>query len=169
LDTTSDSDDSSSDSDLDVRASQRKSYHPETAGSEREKEIGGRQSMNATKDARDQKVLFQTPTDIGAQVATPRALSYLKRKNIHDLPQEGAIHAHLHGTPLQRISAAKSLSHLGELTSRNGLAKKRINDQKRLEEIKAIVRRNGRKRSQRKRAANRNKESLCPHLVKSKK
>jgi hypothetical protein len=157
LDTTSDSDDSSSDSDLDVRASKRKSYRPETAGREREKEIGGRQNMNATKDARDQKVLFQTPTDIGAQVATPRALSYLKRKNVHDLPQEGAIHAHLHGTPLQRISAAKSLTHLGELTSRNGLAKRRVNDQNRLEGVEAIIRRDGRRRSQRKRAANRNK------------
>jgi hypothetical protein len=85
--------------------------------------------------------LFQTPTDIGAQVATPRALSYLKRKNVHDLPHEGAIHAHLHGTPLQRISAAKSLNHLEELTSRNSLAKRRVNDQKRLEGIEAIIRR----------------------------
>jgi hypothetical protein len=84
--------------------------------------------MNATRDARDQKVLFQTPTDIGARAATTRALSYLRKQNVHDLLQEGAIHAHLHGTPLQRISAAKSLSHLGELTSRNGLAKKRVND-----------------------------------------
>jgi hypothetical protein len=56
--------------------------------------------MNATKDARDQKVLFQTPTDIGARVATTRALSYPKKENVHDLLQEGAIHAHLHGTPL---------------------------------------------------------------------
>jgi hypothetical protein len=125
--------------------------------------------MNVIRDAHGQIVLFQTATDTGAQEVITRALSYLRKENVHDHLWEGATHAHLHGTQPQRISAARRLSHLGEPTSRNGLAKKRVNDQKPLEEIKGITRKNGRKRSQRRRTADRNKESLCPHLVESKK
>jgi hypothetical protein len=147
--------------DLDVRASQRKSYHRKRAEERRRRPT---KHERAKRGRQGRKARFLTAIVLSKKRGFLGTLRFLKNKtNAHDHRYEEAVHAHLHGTLPRRTSVAIRLTPHGEQTSRNGLARKRLSDQKHLEEIETNVAKNDTRWSQRKRAVGRDKESLSPH------